>query len=697
MNPSLLLDKSTSPAILTRRRDMGITLRITLLAWFVALVTLLIFVLLTIPHQKATFLRNLESKANSVAVSLHDAVAGAAVNEDFASVVSASQTMLAGDPELDFLIVMKNDGFALITEQAGWKMEEKLNPYWQRDQRKPLGVIKTVPLLNRRVFHYAQPFDYSGIQWGWIHVGLSLKAYDQSVVSLYQTTLILAVGCIIFSFLASLFYARRLVRPLLRLRHVVQQIAGGDLFARADASRKDELGSLGDSVNIMTRSLARRDSILESVRFSAQQFLQASQWEDAINPVLSKIGQAGDVSRARLFENQQNEHGALLTYQRYEWAAPGITPQINNPQLQGFEYRERGFEHWSLLLGQGEILSGSVSNMSAEERALLEPQSIRSFIAIPVFVEGAWWGFLGLDDCAQERLWTEAERHSLRAAADMLGATIARQRVEKAMIIAKEGADQANRAKSEFLANMSHELRTPLNHIIGFTELVLSRDFGELNSEQAEYLKDVLGSSQHLLSLINDVLDLSKVEAGKMELFLSEVRIRELLENSLMMVKEKALKQAIRLAVDLDGVPEVVRADNRKLKQVVYNLLSNAVKFTPGGGEVRLGARIQETSEFKERLIDGHGSGKWLCVWVSDSGIGLKPEDLTRIFSPFEQVENGASRKYQGTGLGLTLTRKMVELHSGAIWAESAGVGKGSTFKFAIPLNATSDAGHGAA
>jgi signal transduction histidine kinase len=234
-------------------------------------------------------------------------------------------------------------------------------------------------------------------------------------------------------------------------------------------------------------------------------------------------------------------------------------------------------------------------------------------------------------------------------------------------------------------ALMSHELRTPLNHIIGFTDLVLSRDFGELTAEQEEFLKDVLSSSQHLLSLINDVLDLSKVEAGKMELELSGVRIRDLLGNSLLMVKEKALKQQLRLTLDLDGVPEVLGADERKLKQVIYNLLSNAVKFTPSGGEVRLGAGIQKATQLHDGPLPLDEHEQWLSVRVTDTGIGLESHNLKRIFDPFEQVEGSASRKYQGTGLGLAITRRMVELHAGTIWAESPGIGKGSTFRFVIP------------
>jgi signal transduction histidine kinase len=241
----------------------------------------------------------------------------------------------------------------------------------------------------------------------------------------------------------------------------------------------------------------------------------------------------------------------------------------------------------------------------------------------------------------------------------------------------KIAAENANRAKSEFLANMSHELRTPLNHIIGFTELVVDRNFGDLNELQEEYLGDVLTSSKHLLSLINDILDLSKVEAGKMVLEASDVNLKSLLENSLVMVKEKAMKHGIKMTTDINNIPETVSADERKIKQVIYNLLSNAVKFTPDGGIIHISAK----QVFKI------GLNNCIEIGIKDSGIGLKPDDLERIFDYFEQVENSASRKFQGTGLGLALTRQLVELHGGRIWADSKGKGKGSTFWIILPIS----------
>ena len=264
---------------------------------------------------------------------------------------------------------------------------------------------------------------------------------------------------------------------------------------------------------------------------------------------------------------------------------------------------------------------------------------------------------------------------------------------------AKETAEAANLTKSEFLANMSHELRTPLNHIIGFTELVVDKNFGDLNEIQEEYLNDVLGSSRHLLALINEILDLSKVEAGKMELTPSEVNLNALLESSLTLVKEKAMRHGIKLSTDTARVPPTIEADEQKLRQVLYNLISNAVKFTPDGGQITLRARVVDPAGNRSDSADGHTGGNahpqpagpnppgaFVQISLEDSGIGLSAEDLERIFDPFEQVESSASRKYQGTGLGLAISRKFVELHGGRIWAESEGKNKGSTFHVRLPL-----------
>jgi len=250
-------------------------------------------------------------------------------------------------------------------------------------------------------------------------------------------------------------------------------------------------------------------------------------------------------------------------------------------------------------------------------------------------------------------------------------------------------AEAANLSKSEFLSNMSHELRTPLNHIIGFTELIAGKNCGDINEVQEEYLNDVLNASRHLLSLINDILDLSKIEAGKMDLDVAEVHIQDLLANSLTMVKEKALKHSLRLSLNIEGDPGSFIGDERKLKQVIYNLLSNAVKFTPEGGQIEVGSAIRNGNGGSDSSADG----KNLAVWVKDTGIGIEQHDLERLFAPFEQVESSISRKFQGTGLGLALTKKMVELHGGRIQARSEGKDQGSIFEFTLPIRQTHKSG----
>ena len=227
--------------------------------------------------------------------------------------------------------------------------------------------------------------------------------------------------------------------------------------------------------------------------------------------------------------------------------------------------------------------------------------------------------------------------------------------------------EAASRHKSEFLATMSHELRTPLNAIIGFSQVLKQQMYGPLNERQTDYVDDVLSSGQHLLNLINDILDLAKVEAGRMELQPSTFELPELLENAASMVRERATRQGIGLIVATDDSVGGMEGDERKVKQILFNLLSNAVKFTPNGGKVTLATRATE-----EQVV----------IAVHDTGIGIGADDLDKIFEEFYQV--GASRTQEGTGLGLALTRRLVELHGGQLTVESE-LGVGSTFTVTIP------------
>ena len=455
-------------------KPMGIALRTALLSWFVTLATLLIFVFVILPWQKYTLLKNLESKAQSVATSLRDVAAGAAVNEDYSSVVDHCKEMLAGDESLAYLVMTKNDGFSVVQDRTGWRSEDKMGPEWRPAKREPAGAVRFVPLFQKRVFHFAQPFDYSGIQWGWIHVGLSLDKYDRSVASLYWLTALLGVGCGGLSLLASVTYARRLVRPILNLRATVQRVAGGDLSARATTFRTDELGSLATSVNSMTEALLRRDDILGSVQFAAQRFLGAADWRSVIDGVLARIGQSAGVSRAYVFENRLDTAGRLVMHSLHEWVAAGRGTGDLPPAGARVAFDDAGFVRWREVFERREIIAARVCDLPESERTLLAAQHVRALLVIPIFVEDRWWGFLGLDDCVEERQWGDAERDSLRAAGDMLGAAIARQHTQDALLEAKTTLEQRVRERTEALQQENLERRE--------AEAALARSLSVINT-----------------------------------------------------------------------------------------------------------------------------------------------------------------------------------------------------------------------
>jgi signal transduction histidine kinase len=256
--------------------------------------------------------------------------------------------------------------------------------------------------------------------------------------------------------------------------------------------------------------------------------------------------------------------------------------------------------------------------------------------------------------------------------------------------------EHVSRQKDEFLRNMSHELRTPLNAVIGFSELLQSNFYGSLNDKQLSYVRDINVSGRHLLDLINEILDHAKIETGGFTLNPEECDLRELLDESLIMIRSQITSQKLRTSIEVDEhLPSTIVADKKRLKQVLYNLLANAVKFTECGGCITLRAlrvsrdwveaRLPESFQAGKQVLLKEISTEYCAIMVEDTGIGIDSTHLRRIFMPFEQVENSVSRQYSGTGLGLALSKSFVEMHHGVIWAESE-LHRGSTFIFVIPL-----------
>ena len=654
----------------TKYRGLGITLRTALLSWLVTTATVLIFVTVIIPMQKRTYLENLESKARTLAVSLHNVAAGAVINEDFSSVVDHCKEMLDGDRALDYLVITKNDGFSLINDRSGWRSETDASKVWRPDVRQPVSGIGIAPPLNRRVFYYSQPFDYSGIQWGWIHIGLSLDNYDRSVAAIYERTGILAIICILISLLASVVYAKHLVRPILSLRQVVRQVAGGNLAARAVVDRGDELGSLAGSVNTMTESLRRRDLILESMRIAAEKFLSRSTWETVVGDVLAKIGEADGASRVAVLQKKIAENGKAKLKLICEWVSPHCPPAGSAASQHTLVRLGTNLGDLHAPWEQGKIHTRLSSDVPNPVVQLHEARRVKSFMGIPIMVEGSWWGVLSLVDCLVKRDWTETEKDNFRAIADMFGAAIGRQLNQSALVTAKETAESASRAKSQFLANMSHEIRTPITGVIGMLQL-LQRT--ELNKHQARYATNAITSARTLLTVIGDVLDFSKIEAGKMELDELLFDPAEVVDTVMRLFVERAEDKGIELVCRVgEAVPRQLLGDSNRLRQILVNLVGNAVKFT-AAGEVVLACQLLETS----------AETSTLRFEIRDTGCGIAPEKQQVIFDAFSQADNSMTRKFGGTGLGLAISRQFCELMGGRIGVQSVP-GRGSTFGFTL-------------
>lgn len=344
-----------------------------------------------------------------------------------------------------------------------------------------------------------------------------------------------------------------------------------------------------------------------------------------------------------------------------------------------------------------------------------------SYCGVPVFIGEDFFGIL----CTFSKSPHDYSEYDLilhQLLSKRLEFEFIKERYEDELRVAMTQADAASRAKSDFLANMSHELRTPLNTIIGFSEMMSDGMAGTMTAQQKEYIADIYDSGKHLLSLIDDILDLSKIEAGKLTIEQSEFSLRDVINASLVMFREKALKHNIKTKAEIGKGAEYLIADERKIKQVIINLLSNGFKFTPDGGAVSVLARkvlsapspipsplramAHRGEEKHESPIpsphrgveknesplssphrgeeEGEG-GFFIEISVEDTGIGISPEDQKKLFQPFQQVETALSKKYPGTGLGLNLSKKIIELHGGKIWVESE-VGKGSRFIFVIPM-----------
>jgi len=424
------------------------------------------------------------------------------------------------------------------------------------------------------------------------------------------------------------------------------------------------------------QTVVYQDSLLHAVNNAAGFLLNADpdNFEDNLYRAISEVGRAAKVDRVYIWKNHTVD-GTLYCTQVYEWSE-GADPQQGLDITIDISYDEN-MPGWEETLSEGKCVNNIVRKMSTAEQAQLSPQGIISILVAPVFINNEFWGFVGFDDCHSERIFV-TEEAILRSGSLLFAHAYHRNEIfsnlhetSARLELALEQANSASKAKGDFLSNMSHEMRTPMNAIIGMTAIgKKTEDIGEKNHA----LNKVGDAASHLLGVINDVLDMAKIEADKLELMPVEYNFERMLQKVTTVINFRMDEKQQQFTVNINkNIPRFVIGDEQRLAQVITNLLANAVKFTHDGGKIALKASITaEVDEICELRIE-----------VIDDGIGISPEQQVKLFEEFEQAKNGASREYGGTGLGLAISKRIVELMGGKIWVESE-LGQGSRFIFTV-------------
>ena len=578
--------------------------------------------------------------------------------------------------ELDQLQVAAADDAELLgrvraTYDQFIKVAERVAELWKAGsvaEGRKLQLTEASPLADR-----LERFTNDLVNKGEVDLAASIDASRDAYSASRWIVIGFAIGSTALALVLGYSISWSLLWPVKLMDSHLRLIASGDLSQRVEVPNRDELGGLAAQFNRMAVELeARTQQLTRSVRELralgevSQAVSSSLKLETVLNTIVAR---AVELSAARAgliyqYDTTTQELHVQSSYRLDEDLAEvmHVAPLRLGEGVAGravalrapFQVADVRDEH---VYDVGRI------------RIPFERHGYRSVVAVPLLFEQQILGALVVWGTEPESFASEVV-DLLQTFANQSVLAIQNARLFLEIEDKSRQLEVASHHKSEFLANMSHELRTPLNAIIGFSEVLSERMFGDLNEKQEEYLKDIYASGTHLLSLINDILDLSKIEAGRMELELTDIHLPQAIDNALTLVRERAGRRGIALVHTMDERLGEIRGDERKIKQVLLNLLSNAVKFTPEGG------RIEVAAVSKDGLAE---------VSVSDTGVGIAPEDQEKVFEEFRQVGT-AEKKAEGTGLGLTLCRKFVELHGGRIWVKSQ-VGGGSTFTFTIPVH----------
>ena len=549
---------------------------------------------------------------------------------------------------------------------------------------------------------------------GIARVGLSMRNIDIHSAYLIKLWAILSIIFLVAGTLAAYALSRRITQPITRLTESAARMAQGQIDQEISVDSRDEIGTLATTYNQMAKALKR--TLDERTKVATELRDLNRNLEDRIR---ERTSQLRDLHQLGVSMQEP-----LPLSERLNLILKGVHEVIGFdriiiwlPDREGLSLEMAAAVGFSSASGTVQApISDEVPALARayldrveiiiEERHEVPPElrvqpphdkvaalRSRNFVVLPLISRRRSVGVLAADN-AVSRKPIAPQLDLLRIFASQAAVAIENAQLFQEVEETNRQLARASRHKSEFLANMSHELRTPLNAILGFTELIIDEVYGKVPDELRESIEDIHTNGRHLLRLINDVLDLSKIEAGQMQLNLGQYSVQSLIDSVISATRSLAAEKRLELASGVaEGLPPAV-GDSKHITQILMNLIGNAIKFTPVGGSVIVTAKPVSSSEFqipssqletRNSKLETSRDPDFIEISVADTGIGIPTEELKNIFSEFRQVDSSITKEYGGSGLGLSIAKRLVEMHGGSIWAESQ-VGKGSIFYFRIPL-----------